>query len=91
VIVGDFRRPHSVNVEALSSARRTPHDPLGLAAAMHATLAQAPQQFGSVVAETDAPALARSVLMGMIWRGEAAIDLAVLLTDHSTVHLGTAR
>lgn len=91
VVVGGFRRPHSVNVEALSSARRTPHDPLGLATAMHEALSRGPQPFGAVVAATDAPALARSVLMGMIWRGEAAIDLAVLLTDHSTVRLGTAR
>lgn len=91
VVVGDFRRPCSVNVEALSSARRTPHDPLGLAAAMHRTLAQGARPFGDVVAATDAPALARAVLLGMIWRGEAAIDLAVLLTDHSAVRLGTAR
>lgn len=91
VLVGDFVRPHSVNVEVLSSARRTPHDPLGLAPVMRRALAAGPREFGRTVAATVAPALARSVLLGMIWRGEAAIDLAVLLTDRSPVRLGTSR
>lgn len=91
VVVVGLVRPHAINVDALSSARRPPHDPLGLQALMHKALAPGPARFGDIVAGTVAPALARAVLMGMIWRGEAAIDLSVLLGDGSAVRLGTAR
>ena len=91
VLVVGLRRPHAVVVDVLATARKEPHDPFGLCAEMHAALSASSQPFGQLVAGTRAPALARAVLLGMLWRGQAAVDLAERITDRSTVRLGKAR
>ena len=88
-VVTGLVQPHGVNVDAMTTGRREVHDPLGLQAALTEVLADGPVRFGDAVAATEAPALARAVLLRMLWTADAAIDLAVRLTDRSPVRLGS--
>lgn len=91
VVVTGFVTPQATTVDTLAVARIKPHDPFGLGVELLQALAQAPAPFGRLVAGTRAPALARAVLLGMLWRREAAVNLAVRLSDTSLVRLGTTR
>lgn len=90
VVVTGLIAPHATTIDTLAVARTEPHDPFGLADDLQQALAQAPAPFATLVAGTRAPALARAVLLGMLWRREAAVDLAGRLCDQSVVRLGTA-
>ncbi len=90
LVVTDVVKPHAVTVDTLAVSRTEPHDPFGLAEELLRALAEDALPFGRLVAQTRAPALARAVLLGMLWRREAAVDLAVRLNDASVVRLGTA-
>lgn len=91
VVVTGLARPQATVVNMLASARGELHDPLGLRDELRQSLATGPGTFGRLVAATPAPALARAVLLSMLWRGEAAVDLACRLSDASTVRLGGGR
>jgi hypothetical protein len=74
-----------VNVRWLAGFRERPPDPDGEHARMVSALAISPRTIGGLLAEAREPALARPVLMHMLWSGDALIDLSEPVGEESSV------
>lgn len=85
VVSGQVQPAASV-VDTLSSQRRPMTDPLGIRGQLAASLAASgPQPLGALVETTTCPAVARSFVVGLLWRKELTATLAAPLGDTTVV------
>jgi hypothetical protein len=85
VVVTGWRQPAMVTVDTFSSQRRPLADPLGLADTMLSIAAAGTITFGELVAATEAPPIARAILLHMLWRRDLGIELAQPLGDRAAI------
>jgi hypothetical protein len=82
-------RPHvAATLDALSAQRRPLADPLGLAPDLLAAVADRPCPFGELAGSTAVPAVARAVLLHLLWHRLLGIDLGLPLGDATLVFAG---
>jgi hypothetical protein len=74
-----------VNVRWLAGFRERPADPDGERSRMVSVLAVGPRTIGEVLSGAREPALARPVLMHMLWVGDAFVDLLEPIGEDSAV------
>ena len=74
-----------MNIRWLAGYREAPADPDGERARMLAALTAAPMTVAELLANACEMALARPVLMHMLWSGAAIVDVATPLTEESRV------
>jgi hypothetical protein len=79
-----------VNVRWLAGFRSSPADLDGERERMLSVLARGPSTIGEVLAEAREPALARPVLMCLLWTGEAVVDVSQPIVQASRVRAPTA-
>jgi hypothetical protein len=78
--------PHAMTtVDSFSPQRRPLTDPLGLAEIRFGAVAAEPRSFGELAASTPAPAVARAVLLNLLWHRRLAVDLRYPLGDRTLV------
>lgn len=76
------------NVRWLAGFRAPPADPDGERGQMLSVLSIGPSTIAELMALSSEPALARPVLMHMLWGGEAEADLSRPLREESHIRLG---
>jgi hypothetical protein len=74
-----------VNVRWLAGFREPPLDPDGERARMLPMLAVGESTIGELLADAREPALARPVLMHMLWAGDALLDLSEPIREESRI------
>ncbi len=79
------------SLDALSSQRRPPTDPLGLRPVLLAAAGKPGARFGVVAAASGCEPVARAQLLHLIWRRQIGIDLAEPLADRSLLVPGVPR
>ena len=85
-VVSGWVEPARSTIDALSARRRPYTDAFGLMPEILAALTDGPLSFGDLVARTRVPAVARALVIGMLWRRQLSVDLAVPLGDRSQVN-----
>lgn len=91
IVVTGWHQHVMTTLDTISAQRRPLTDPLGLAEVLLAAVAGGPRPFGELAEATVAPAVARAVLLHLLWKREAAINLGSPLTDRTLVHAGALR
>ncbi|MEU3166351.1 TnsA-like heteromeric transposase endonuclease subunit [Streptosporangium sp. NPDC006930] len=86
LVVAGWQRQVMVTLDTISSQRRPLTDPLGLRPLIVDRLRSGPCSFGTLVAGTVAPAVARAQLLHLVWSRQVGVDLARPLTDDSIVY-----
>jgi hypothetical protein len=86
LVVAGWRQQVMTTLDGISSQRRSSSDPLKLRPLILDRLRSGPCPFGTLVADTIAPAVARAQLLHLLWWRRAGVDLACPLTDDSIVH-----
>ncbi|MEO3791708.1 hypothetical protein ABGB14_15995 [Nonomuraea sp. B10E15] len=86
LVVAGWRQQVMTTLDGVSSQRRSSSDPLQLRPLLLDRLRSGPCPFGTLVAGTVAPAVARAQLLHLLWWRRAGVDLARPLTDDSIVY-----
>jgi hypothetical protein len=89
VVVGGWRPFVVATVDTLSAQRRPLQDRLGFAENL-LVKAQVQVSFGELTAATTAPALARAILLHLLWHRRLGMDLSQPLTDRTSILAPTA-
>jgi hypothetical protein len=78
-----------MNVRWLAGFREPPPDPDAERARMLSVLAGGPSAISELLADAREPALARPVLMHLLWAGDALVDVAEPIGEESVVWAST--
>ena len=89
-VVTGWVEPARSTIDALSAQRRDFHDTFGLVPQVHDALRDGPLPFGELAAATTVPAVARAVVIALLWRRVLTIDLAAPLGDRTLVSVAAA-
>ncbi len=84
-VLSEPDRQRLVNVRWLAGYRERPADLDGERARMVSWLATGSATIGELLADAREPALARPVLMHLLWAGDASVDLSGPISDESLV------
>jgi hypothetical protein len=85
VVVTGWRGQVPGTLDALSAQRRSLEDRLGLQGQLLRAAAARPRTFGSLVAATTLPAVARAHALHLLWRRRLGVDLARPFGDGAVV------
>jgi hypothetical protein len=85
LVVGGWRAHVVATLEAMAAQRRPLADPLGVQEELLAVAAAGRCRFAELVAACRLPALGRAHALHLLWRRRLGVDLAVPLTDASSV------
>ncbi|MDX8053841.1 TnsA-like heteromeric transposase endonuclease subunit [Lentzea sp. BCCO 10_0798] len=85
VVVGGWKPHVWSTVDAMSAHRRPLSDVLDIGAGMLAAVSERPRSFGELTGATVLPAVARAVLLHLLWHRRVGIDLTRPLGEHTLV------
>lgn len=89
IVVGGWKLGVATILDALCAGRGTMTDPLGLRELLLEEVAQGPVSFARLADATPVPAMARAMIVHLLWRRQFGIDLAGPLLDRTPVRART--